>query len=418
MVASPSPLVASPSPSPKRQKKLPEYSPQAKGDTTRRNLDGALGTSDAPRLKADVAAPAKQPALATEPAMPKFGRSRGQLLACALAPPPLAAAPCAAAVAAERDAKPATATAAAAAASLVVKLERPVAPKAEGAASTEPSHARSSARDELQRKLPLPDAYRRLQDSFLSLDTTLSFYNGRRSEPAFFRSVCEAVQRSTSREFTEATLRRLLSVWPGAFSVEAVAVAGRRGRPATTDWLLGLPSTERQRGAATRSEERRAEFHARLLSLVRAEHEAWLQTLTPPPEHASTSHECAWHPEFALNSCSLPAEAELPDLSLIETPATIRAAQDAASAARQTNIKASAAGSSDSATSTTAEVAPPPAPSSACASSSAPEGCTGLSGSLIAKIKAKELATQQDLAGQVPPPPPLLARRPALRPIR
>lgn len=412
--------MGSPSPSPKRQKKLPEFSPQAKCGGARRGLDGALETSDAPRSKAGVA-PTKQPAQTTEPAVSKPGRpsSRGRLLVGALASKP-SAAPCAAAVAPDDAAKPATANAAAAAAtssSPVVKLEHPAPPKAEATKSGEPYGAQRRAHDDLKRTLPLPDDYRRLQDSFVSLDTTLSFYRSR-GEPAFFRPVCEAVQRSTSRAFSEATLRLLLGVWPEAFSVEAVAVAACRGRPATTDWLLGLPAPERQRGAATRSEERRAEFHTRLISLVRAEHDAWLQSLPPPtPEHASMSHERAWHPEFALNSCALPAEAELPDLSLVEAPPASRASQNAASVPRQTSRKTSEASSSDSATATLAEVAPPPAPATACVSSNAPEGCTGLSGSLIAKIKAKELAAQQDLATQVPPPPPSLAMSPGPWPL-
>lgn len=400
--------------SPKRQKQQP--SPQAKGGATRRGLDGALDASDAPQLKAELAPPTKlaAPQLATEPAASKPGRSssRGQLLVGALAPQP-SATPSAAAIAAEKNVKPAAA-ATAAADSLVAKVDRAVALKAEVASSVEPPNARGSARELLQRNLPLPDDYRRLQESFLSLDTTLSFYRSR-GEPAFFRPVCEAVQRSTSRAFSEPTLGLLLGVWPEAFSVAAVAVAACRGRPATTDWLLGLPAPERQRGAATRSEERRAEFNIRLLSLVRAQHEAWLLTLMPPPEHAPTSYERAWHPEFALNSCVLPAEAELPDLGLIEAPPANRAGQNAAIAPRQANTKASETGSSGSATATPAEVAPSHAPSSTGASSSAPEGCTGLSGSLIAKIKAKEMATQQDLATQVPPP---LPSRLGLNPFR
>ena len=141
------------------------------------------------------------------------GQKRGALLVGALAPR-------------SSDAPPRSASAA-------KPPPPPLAPSASGAPSHVPTPATSSGTAAAAkaseaacgaRGPPLPNEYRRLQGSFLALETTMLFFRSR-GEPCFFTPLKTAVQQNTQREISARTLRLLLGVWPEAFAVEGATVA-------------------------------------------------------------------------------------------------------------------------------------------------------------------------------------------------
>ena len=98
-----------------------------------------------------------------------------------------------------------------------------------GAASAAgPSDAARAERElPITRGLPLPDEYRRLDESFLAVDTTISFFRAR-GEPCFFQPLHRTVQINTQSEFSARSLRLLLGVWPEAFTVEGTHVVASK----------------------------------------------------------------------------------------------------------------------------------------------------------------------------------------------
>ena len=85
------------------------------------------------------------------------------------------------------------------------------------ASAAGPSNA---AREELIRRLPLPDEYRKLQESFLAVDTTISFFRAR-GEPCFFQPLHRTVQINTQSEFSA---RSLASGLPQLASLPTLAL--------------------------------------------------------------------------------------------------------------------------------------------------------------------------------------------------
>jgi len=99
-------------------------------------------------------------------------------------------------------------------------------PNPKATSAPEPSKC---AHEGLNRGLPLPDEYRRLQDVFVALETTMAFFRSR-NEPCFFAPLRTAVQKNTQREFSASMLRRLLGVWAEAYAVEGATVVASRAR--------------------------------------------------------------------------------------------------------------------------------------------------------------------------------------------
>ena len=114
--------------------------------------------------------------------------------------------------------------------------DRPALPPLSSVSTDEPpvpkgtSNAERDEQQELNRGVPLPDEYRRLQESFLAVDTTISFFRAR-GEPCFFQPLHRTVQINTQNEFSARTLRLLLGVWPEAFTVEGAHVVATKARP-------------------------------------------------------------------------------------------------------------------------------------------------------------------------------------------
>ena len=206
----------------KRQKKVSENSPHAKRQAGARSEEAVDEPAPAPapllnRTKSTSAAASRS----CQAAARSSGRSRGQLLVGAIGSRSRVESPSSPNGDAQ-DPAPACAK--------TQKLQpAPDIPRnvTKGIISAEPSNALWEVCEELGRSLPLPDEYRRLQDRFIALETTLSFFRSR-GEPCFFKTLCDVVEKNTQREFDARMLRLLLGVWPDAFSVEVVAIAASK----------------------------------------------------------------------------------------------------------------------------------------------------------------------------------------------
>ena len=161
--------------SPSKRQRLSESSPQA----TR-------------AAAAPAEPPAEPPAFAAQPNGRRLqvgARSRGQLLTGAPAPP-------------QQDAPKRTAPTKKPSPPPLSSMLTPAAAKgAESAAG--PSNAVRA--EQPLRGLPLPDEYRKLHESFLAVDTTISFFRAR-GEPCFFQPLHRTVQINTQSEFSARSL--------------------------------------------------------------------------------------------------------------------------------------------------------------------------------------------------------------------
>ncbi|XP_043237680.1 DNA replication factor Cdt1-like isoform X2 [Amphibalanus amphitrite] len=275
--------------------------------------------------------------------------------------------------------------------------------------------------------LSLPYKYRFLKEAFHCLDTVASFLHNRK-EIITFKKLKSSVQEMLTKNFTEAQLAQIKTVFPFAYIFRREKnLPNHKVTPNNKNkWQLTVevntnyesdmkspaPAAESV-GSAPRSSveyrkltpgmllQRGRIFHAALVDLVLQHHQEFLLQLDPPFT-VDPARITRWHPQFPLEAVPDVPAAELPQPPADETGGTAR---DVLERARhivskyphlRETLEAVAGPAPEAAPSE-----PQPGPSGA-QPAAPPAGAGRLPAGLLERIRAREAARQQRLMTRTP----------------
>ncbi|BET03130.1 DNA replication factor Cdt1 [Nesidiocoris tenuis] len=180
--------------------------------------------------------------------------------------------------------------------------------------------------------LPLPYKYRRLAETFRSVDTVASMMFNRK-ENIVFDKLQSSVQQLSNRQLTETHIGQIQTVLPSAFKVRREK--RRFAQNKKEEYTLILKPTFSSDGGAKGDGEngelmtpsvllqRRRNFYDALLSLVIDRHQVFLGGLDPPLV-IPKNQLMRWHPDFDVDAACPEIAASLPPLPVQEKLASAK----------------------------------------------------------------------------------------------